>query len=144
MDFQPNLGMQILKKYAGLHENGGKKVKMAIQNGGHQIFQKFFLLPSKQEKYAWITIYTSIWYIMKVATNEGTLSLKRITGCSSIIRIFSVLAIISTLFFVWYFAFAEVHTLQTGSFASISLVFWNFVCSCKLSNLGKPLELDLN
>jgi hypothetical protein len=44
--------MQILKKYAGLNENGVKKVKMAIQNGGHQIFPKFLLLLSKLEKYA--------------------------------------------------------------------------------------------
>jgi hypothetical protein len=44
--------MQILKKYAGLHKNGVKKVKMAIQNGGYQIFPKFLLLPSKREKYA--------------------------------------------------------------------------------------------
>jgi hypothetical protein len=44
--------MQILEKYAGLHKNGVKKVKMAIQNGGHQISQKLFLLPSKREKYA--------------------------------------------------------------------------------------------
>jgi hypothetical protein len=36
---------------------------MAIQNGGHQISQKLFLLPSKREKYAWINIYTLIWYI---------------------------------------------------------------------------------
>jgi hypothetical protein len=44
--------MQILKKYAGLHENGVKKVKMAIQNGGHQFFPNCLLLPSKREMYA--------------------------------------------------------------------------------------------
>jgi hypothetical protein len=32
--------MQILKKYDDLHENGVKKVKMAIQDGGHQMFPK--------------------------------------------------------------------------------------------------------
>lgn len=34
--------MLSLKKYPGLHENGVKLVKMAIQNGGQPIFILFF------------------------------------------------------------------------------------------------------
>jgi hypothetical protein len=41
--------MQILKKYAGLHKNGVKKVKMAIQDGGQQIFSKVLYCHTKFE-----------------------------------------------------------------------------------------------
>ena len=50
------------KKYAGLHENGAKYFKMAIQNGGYPIFPNSPLKPTKRGNVAGIAMCILILY----------------------------------------------------------------------------------